>query len=162
MRRVIYLLATTLLAVAPFPQALKTKESAAARNTLFGKNLIVNGDAEMGETGEGNAKDWAPQSDVEIENYGHVAGEWDWNAPGAPNGGQNYFRIAIGGVAETKTVSQLIDVGGAAKEIDAGAAEFTASGHFGEIRSEHGTMILNVVFLDAADKTLGEAATAPG
>ena len=143
---------------AAFGQPAKDKMSA---NSLFGKNLIYNGNAEAGDKGIGNVRGWTPKDAIEIDSYGHVGGEWDVGILGAPDGGENYFRITIDNGIESKTASQTVDVAAAAKEIDAGKAEYSASGFLGGIRTEHGTMILTLTFTDASGKELARSSTKP-
>lgn len=128
--------------------------------SLYNRNLIVNGDAELGELGRENAKGWTPRDGFEIETYGHTSGEWDRDVQGAPNGGKNYFRKAIGAGVESAAMLQRIDIFPIAQAVDSGAVAFTISGYFGGMMNSEGTTLMTVLFRNVSGQALASISTA--
>lgn len=137
------------------PVPTRARVDSFARESLFGRNLIVNGGAEQGPEG------WSKNENLGFSSWGGTAGEWDYGVRVLPDQGANYFRLTIPADQETTKVRQTIDVSPAAGDIDRGAVSYRLSGYFGGLRDEPGTTLLAVHFIDASGKAIGEAATDP-
>lgn len=151
----------------------------------FATNLIVNGDAELGQGDPiGNAvgtdiptiPGWTPTSSFSVLKYGatgfsftnplgnvvnvtvpgtDVPGPSD--AYGNPSGvrGANLF---FGGADRaSSSASQLIDISDLASTIDAGEGTFNLNGWLGGYSTDEDSASLNITFLDRANQSLGIA-----
>src|SRR3954469_9376652 len=99
-----------------------------AQSQVFKHNLIVNGDAEAGPavaTGTSASKVSVPQWTTA---GGFTVGTYDGPSflqladPGPLNRGKQFFYGGPGG--DVSSASQVVDLSGAATEIDAGLAQF--------------------------------------
>jgi uncharacterized protein (TIGR03437 family) len=121
--------------------------------SVFGTNLIVNGDAEAGP-GVGNATPvpnipgWT-NNGASVLTYASAYGlTLDNIVPF--NVGKNYFANGT----TSSSMTQTINLAAGAATIDAGAATFAASGYFGAYADDDDNAALTVAFLDASGKQL--------
>ena len=137
--------------------------TAAAAPSLYGRNLVVNGDAE----GNPGADDetlvvrpvgWTTTGQFGVFKFGGISGFPDRNAPGPPHRGSNFF---TGGDAPVSTASQTIDVSAVQADIDRGAVHFDVSAWLGgyDAQDDYGTVA--ATFLDDAKRRLGGVLLGP-
>ena len=79
-----------------------------------------------------------------------------WEGP--PDGGAQFF---AGGNVATSTLSQVVDLSGAAGAIDTGTVSYTLSGWLGGNRLEPSEASVTVYFLSASKAQLGAATIGP-
>ena len=148
-------LAFAIGAVAAFPGQTEAA-------TLYGTNLIVNGDA---ESSPGDADGFAPFTDT-------LTGSWSTSVgrsphvvvydavspgtgfprstdPGPPDRGANFF---TGGFESLAHASQFIDVSAIASEIDEGLVTFILRGFLGGFATQADHAQLNAIFLDGPNQ----------
>ncbi len=143
-----------------------TAASAVHAQSLFGTNLVVNGDAETGpaqvqEQNQPAIPGWTRSGNGTPVVLSYVDGPiLDGTSPGPYNRGQKYFN---GGVYTTSaTLAQDIDLSSGASIIDAGGVTYTASAYLGgnsEAKIE--TAFLNYSFLSASGTVLSELQLGP-
>src|SRR4051794_29732819 len=104
-------------------------------------NLITNPGAEAGTTG------WTLTSTFEAVPYGFPGGFPDTSVSAAINGGDNFF--AGGSDTALSTAAQVVDVSGAATEIDAGGVSANLSGYLGGFDGQDDNAVVSATFLDA-------------
>jgi hypothetical protein len=138
------------------PAAVFSLENDAA--TAYGENLLKNGDAEQADADRLPAG-WTKPDGFLAPEYGSIAGEWDRDKPGAPDGGKRYFRLNLTIEQERKATAQKIALTGRDEEIDQGKIECEIGGWFGGFVEGSHSCFLQVDFLDAAGKKLGTLAT---
>lgn len=155
------IVAATLAVVVP----AGTRRAQAA--TLFGQNLIVNGNAEAGQGGS-TASDVVPvpgwtksgvSSTFTAAKYGTLdqSGAPDLPSatdPGPADRGQNFFFGGVNTAATTtSSASQVIDVSQIGSAIDNGAS-FDLSGYLGGWQTQNDNAVLKVNFKSATDAVL--------
>jgi hypothetical protein len=128
---------------------------------VFGRNLLVNGDAEAGPGTDGHSlpssiPGWSGSGSPNVITY---ASEWDLEATGIVpvNAGKNYF--AGGPNTPLATLSQTVDFSRGADAIDAGGVTYEVSGYLGG--DNDATVQMTVQFLDAAGSTLRSVTLGP-
>ena len=126
---------------------------------ILGRNLVTNGDAEIDS--DGWAAGWKPEETLRSETWGHTAGEWDRDVPGAPEGGEHYFRLPVPDGQESVAAVQWVRLERDTSAFDRGEVGFVLSGWLGGIVDGHGTARLEADFLDASGRSLLEVATDP-
>jgi hypothetical protein len=149
MRKRLSVLAAALLATSAVP-------AAASAASLFGSNLIVNGDAEAGVGSPSGAEVPAPgfttTGAFTVVSYGGP-GFPAPDSPGGSVGGHNFF--AGGAGASVSTGSQFIDLTAGADFIDLGTTTFELSAYLGGYASQADNAALSVAFVDGAGAALG-------
>ena len=146
----------------------------------LGSNLIVNGDAELGQGDPiGNAvggniptiPGWTTTGNFSVLKYGATGFSFTnpfgnvvnvtlpaTNVPGPSDRGTNLF---FGGADRaSSSASQLIDVSDLASTIDAGQGAFGLSGWLGGYSTDEDSASLNITFLNQANQFLGIASIA--
>jgi len=133
---------------------------AAAAQSVFGNNLIVNAGAESGKGGDGTAKvssvpGWTSTGGCDV--YAYSTAYQNVNALSTQNliprgNGSNYF--AGGKSPANCTFSQSIGIGSGASTIDAGTATFAAAAYLGGFGSDGDNATVTVAFQDANGKQL--------
>lgn len=129
--------------------------------SLYNRNLILNPGAEAG-----SALDSSDETKVNVPNWNTTGtmtaakyngnGFLDATSYGPRERGAKYFTILDSG--NTSTATQTIDLSAAAMDIDAGRVRFYLEGYLGGPIEVRGA--IRAVFLDAAGRTLLEAAAA--
>lgn len=131
--------------------------------SVFGSNLIVNGDAEAGAgSNEGNqvtVPDWTTTSTFTAVQYGASGGFPSPTDPGPTNRGNNFFAGGPGGALST--AMQTIDVSSGASTIDLGNTKFTLSGFLGGFADQRDNAVLSITFRASNDTSLGTASIGP-
>jgi hypothetical protein len=127
---------------------------------IFGRNLVVNADAEAGvgaddETLVVKPTGWVTTGQFTVFQYGGISGFPDMKSPGPPDRGKNFF---TGGDTHRSTATQLIAVGSAGRAIDAGAVTYAFSGWLGGY-AEQGDYAMVVAEFLSADGTKLDSAT---
>jgi hypothetical protein len=128
----------------------------------FEANLILNGDAEAGDSspdGRGaiDVPGWTLSGDFTVVRYGFQT--WPTPSdPGPPNRGRQFFS---GGVAATSQATQTIDLAARAGVIDTGDVTFELAGFLGGFSSQGDNAVLTAIFRDGFDGSLGEATIGP-
>ena len=128
--------------------------SLAAQAGIFGSNLIVNGDAELGTAG------WTATDPTPLFWAVDYGPNWvQTTQPGPADRGNKLF---VGGSGQSIALgSQVADVGSAAAQIATGQVGYTLSGWLGGWTSQGDNALLYVSFLDAAANLLGSATLGP-
>jgi uncharacterized protein (TIGR03437 family) len=135
-------------------------QAPAEAQTLFGTNLVVNGDAESG-SGMNSA---APASAIPGWTIGgspavilYTGGDrLNLKSLGPANRGKNYF---AGTTTAKATLTQKIDVSAAAAGIDAGTVSYDASGYLGGSNGDTSQMI--VTFVNTSGGSIGTFTLGP-
>jgi uncharacterized protein (TIGR03437 family) len=134
---------------------------AAQAQSIFGKNLIVNGDAEAGtaSTAAGTAiasiPGWTAAASPNVLPYS-LKLRLEPTSIGPVNRGANYFAA----VNTAKAVlTQKIDISAGASAIDAGNVSFDASAYLGGDSEDNAQML--VTFLGASGNTLSSVTLGP-
>ncbi len=159
------LIAATVLATMMVPTASRSAQAA----TLFGQNLIVNGNAEAGQGGS-TASDVVPvpgwtkiggtASTFTAAKYGTVDqnGQPDLPSatdPGPADRGQNFF---FGGVSSSSTTtssaSQVIDISQIGSAVDNGVS-YDLSGYLGGWQTQNDSAVLKANFETATGEVIG-------
>lgn len=144
-------------AVLVFP----TSTTPAAAEAVQSLNLLTNAGAELGDPSLAayssvSIPGWTVTGTPTVIRYGTTGG-FPTSATGPPDGGAQFFG---GGNVATSTLSQTVDLSGAAAPIDAGTVPFTLSGWLGGYLSDPSAASLSVQFLGAGQSaTLGTATT---
>ncbi len=131
---------------------------------VYGKNVIINGDAESGKSDLDGGKPvssipgWTMKGDIDVVPYG-VSGVASATDPGPSNRGKNLF---TGGPDTASTsASQNIDVSTISTDIDAGSVSYTLSGYLGGFSSQEDNAVLSLQFEDTTGKVLADAQIGP-
>lgn len=153
-------LAFTLLLCGVLLSTFKASQA----QTIFGRNLILNGDAEAGpgdpdghtpvasipgwrSTGSPDVVQYAANFDIGPDNVKPLAG------------GKNYF---YGGIpAANSSLTQTIDLSSGSAAIDAGTATFAASAYLGGYLEGPESAQMGVTFLDASGRQLSSVTLGP-
>ena len=130
----------------------------------FGTNLIENGTAELGVGSTGgydvlDVPEWDTVGNFTVVNYGAGSGSSkfpDFDSPGPDDRGINFFAGGPGNA--TSSAVQIIDVSGAAYEIDQGTVGYDLSGYFGGWEGQNDNAVLTVLFQDNNGNVLGSDA----
>ena len=134
-------------------------------NALFGKNLIVNGDAEAGESSQNPPYEIVPipgwtSTDETVVCYCMGAQYFPtYESPGPANRGDNFF---TGGpdIVEA-TAQQTVDVSSAAMDIDKNRVMFILSGYLGGWNEQEDNATVTANFKDGGGNTLVIASIGP-
>jgi hypothetical protein len=150
------LIALTALALAAAPLA--------ASASVFGTNLILNGDAEASEGAPNDSSTVATPFFVVVGAFTPVM----YNAPGGfpvtgdpgvAAGGANFFS---GGPSNaSSSASQVIDISAGFASIDLGTVGFDLSAYLGGYDGQNDNAVLTISFLDAVSAVLGGATLGP-
>lgn len=132
--------------------------------SIFGRNLIVNGDAESGpgdpdgHTPVTSIPGWKTSGAPDVVQY---ASDYDIHADSVVplSAGKNYFYG--GGPTANSSLTQTIDLSSGAATIDAGTATFVASAYLGGNLDEPESAQMGVAFLDAAGRSLSTTTLGP-
>lgn len=144
------------LMVLSLPGSAQTAQANPAK--LLDRNLLRNSGAET-TVKETLASGWRSKSGVESAQYGSMPGEWDAGVPGAPGGGQRYFRLEFQSPATDKSATQPVNVAALAQQIDAGVVSAKVSGQLGGLAGTDSGVQFIAVFEDAKGKVLGNLTT---
>ena len=154
-----------VLAIALAALAASAGGAAAQDASIFGPNLVVNGDAEAGP-GNPNAGDaaiappgWTVNGPFTVAQYGGSGGLPATTDPGPVHRGRNFF--AGGNSNAESSARQLIDVGAGAAEIDTGAVKYKLYGYLGGYENQGDHAIVSARFEDANGRTLGSTSIGP-
>jgi uncharacterized protein (TIGR03437 family) len=128
--------------------------------SIFGRNLIVNGDAESGPSDPNGHNPissfpgWTAQGTPDVVQYasGYNIATTDIVPLAA---GSNYF--GGGRTHADASLTQKIDLSSGAAAIDAGTTTFNASAYLGGFQDEPETAQMNVTFLSSSGSVLGSA-----
>jgi hypothetical protein len=123
---------------------------AVADDSLYGHNLVVNGDAEAGAglPGAGSVPGWNTSSNTAVGIVSVRYGYDSYIPVGAP--GQHGTNFFSGGTnSALSTAGQSIDVSAAATDIDAHRVRFTLSAYIGGYSSQADSGTVTAVSLDA-------------
>jgi hypothetical protein len=143
---------------------LASTPAAAAPLTLFGHNLIVNGDAEAGpgaydETVVVRVPGWTTTGNFTAVQYGAAGAFPMSDDPGPPDRRRNFFS---GGPNNARSSAfQMIDVSAVAAAIDAGAVAYLLSGYIGGFADQDDHLKVVAKFLDRASRVIGKATIGP-
>jgi hypothetical protein len=137
-------------------------------NTGTGPNLIVNGDAEIGDGSQdgvdtNTVPGWKATGLLNITAYGAQGGEGITNyptatSPGPKNRGKNFFSGGGGGVS---TGTQTADVSAAAQRIDRGNVTYNLTGWIGGSAAVSDNATVTSTFLGAKGNVIGSATLQP-
>jgi hypothetical protein len=132
---------------------------------MFGHNLLVNGDAEMGPIGASTANvvisGWSDSGPMSILPYDFEDTSQPYLAstdPGAPNPGRAYF---WGGVGPSSTITQTINLTDIRSLVDLGSVPYDLSGWLGGFSVQNDQMELTASFRDANNDVLASATIGP-
>lgn len=124
--------------------------------SIYGTNLIVNGDAEAdtGSTGEeiGSVTGFVKGGQFTVVTYTAGGGFPTLTDPGPADRGLNFF--AGGPSAGVSTGTQLVDFSGISTDVDTGAVSFEFFGYFGGFSSQGDNAELAITFLDGSGATI--------
>jgi len=139
--------------------------SASAQSTsMFGRNLVVNGNAEAGPGTPDTASTarplpgWTPTGNFTAVRYG-ASGGVGATDPGPPDRGKNFF--AGGPDNAASSAVQTIDVSTGAAAIDAGGVKFTLSAYVGGFSGQRDHAVITATFKDADGGKLAAASIGP-
>lgn len=141
-----------------------TAAPVAASASIFGSNLIVNGDAESGAGALNDSSTVAVPGFVTVGNFTAVV----YNAPGGfpvtgdpgvSAGGANFF--AGGPNNANSSASQAIDLSSGAAFIDTGTSAFALSAYLGGFETQDDNAVLTIRFLDQLNAVLGSVTLGP-
>lgn len=149
------------IALAVLAAAALAQPAAAAPASLFGRNLLVNGDAEAPYDEAAKVPGWTHVEGFEVDRYGGVGGEWDYGLSGCPDCKAQYLRLGFQADVRELSTSQAIDVAPAAGEIDAGKVRVRISAWLGGFHDADTSGEVLAIFDDAAGHELGRIATKP-
>ena len=153
---------TTTTATPTTTTTRSTTTTTQAGQPTFG-NLLINGNAEAGAgSADGSVvaiPGWTVTGEMTVVTYQNTSGFPTLSDPGPVNRGLNFF--AGGPSSSLSTMSQLVDVSGAATEIDAAQVSYVLSGFLGGYSSQADRATLSVDFRNAAGTVIGSAAIGP-
>jgi len=129
----------------------------------FGKNLVVNGDAEANVGAANNGQvvkpaGWTTTGEFTAVQYGASGGFPDANSPGPKDRGKNDFE---GGNVAKSTGTQTISLAKSAAAIKTGAVRFTFSAWLGGFEGQRDNATATVAFEDGSGATLLKATLGP-
>lgn len=153
----------TLAGASLIVAALATAFTAAAQPSA-GPNLIVNGNAEQGESGDGYAvvaeiPGWTRKGKFTVARYGSPNGFPDASIQGKVRGGNSFF--AGGPENPGSSVSQDIDLTPKKGLVDRGKLRATLSGYIGGFATQNDSLIATAIFRSQAGKRLGSIRIGP-
>ena len=128
------------------------------------KNLLVNGNAEKGEAGNGydvvaEVPGWIRNGSFTVATYGAPNGFPDSTVASKIGGAANFF---AGGPANAgSAVSQDVNVAAMKKLIDSGKAKATLSGYIGGFATQDDSLVATALFLSEAGRKLRSARIGP-
>jgi hypothetical protein len=156
-----FLAGIVLLAGLVSAQTKNSNAAAKARPTMFGRNLLKNGNVEADTDDSKKVPGWVAADGLAQAKYGSVSGEWDWGLSGCGACGDYYLRLAFeGGVHELST-SQTVDLTPAAADIDQGKVTAGISAYLGGFLNSDTTSVVAASFQDASGRELGTLSTDP-
>jgi hypothetical protein len=132
--------------------------------SIFGTNIIVNGDAESGVGSPTGftvvaVPGFTTVGDFTVVKY-DIGGGFPASADAGPtNRGLNFF--AGGPSNASSSASQIIDVSSGASLIDAGAVAYDLSAYLGGFASQGDNAVLSLSFLDISNGVLGSTSLGP-
>jgi hypothetical protein len=131
--------------------------------SVFGTNLVVNGNAEAGPGATGtdtvsNIPGWTPSGNFTVHQYGDT-NYLTATDPGPDDRGQNFFAGGPGN--SSSSASQMIDVSAGASTIDTGSVSFSLSAYLGGWQDQRDNAVLTATFLDGHGATLGTSSIGP-
>lgn len=142
-----------------------------AAQSVFDRNLIVNGDAESGPGAVDHLStvvvpDWFHMSAFTAVEYGAFGEFPTLFSAGPVDRGVNFFtggpvEFAVGTGMSVTTATQTADVTGGADSIDVGLVGFELEGYLGGWVAQDDNAVLTIEFLDDASMTLGSGAIGP-
>jgi len=139
--------------------------SQATSNTVFGSNLIVNGNAESAAAQLLNADfsadipSWVRSANFTTDGYGLPDADLDFTTPGPPDEGKQYF---YGGPSNpASSAYQDIDISQSASIIDAGVVKYSLIGWLGGYSSQNDNAVLTVQFMNWGGTVLGTVTLGP-
>ncbi|MFG6467223.1 PEP-CTERM sorting domain-containing protein [Roseateles sp. BYS87W] len=136
---------------------------AAQASGVLGSNLVVNGDAESGAGGNGNAIVAAPgflsSGSFTVVSYAAGGGFPAARDPGPSSRGSNFF--AGGPNAPQSSATQSFDVSSILGLIDGGAVSFELAAYLGGFSSQQDNAMLTATFLGASGDVLGAGSVGP-
>jgi hypothetical protein len=158
MRSFFSVVCAAFLLVAAIPVKAQTPADA-----LFGKNLVVNGDAEADTGAPSNSQivkpaGWTTTGQFTAVQYGASGGFPDKTAVGPADRGKNFF---AGGNVAVSTASQTIDLSTGASAIDAGGVTFVLSGWLGGYSNQDDSATVSVSFVSESGAVLRAAVIGP-
>jgi hypothetical protein len=132
-------------------------------DALFGKNLVVNGDAEADTGAPSDSQivkpsSWTTTGQFTAVQYGASGGFPDKTSVGPPDRGNNFFG---GGNVAKSTASQTIDLSAGASTIDVGGVTFVLSAWLGGYSNQDDSPTVSVTFLSASGAVLRSAVIGP-
>jgi hypothetical protein len=140
-------------------------DGTSSNGAFYGKNVIVNGDAESGKNDQNGDKPvssipgWTLKGDIDVVPYGSSVGVPKATDPGPSNRGKNMF---TGGPDTASTsASQNIDISTISADVAGGNVSYTLSGYLGGFSSQTDNAVLSVQFEDNAGKVLASAQIGP-
>lgn len=134
------------------------------QNTLFGTNLIVNGDAEAGSASRDSYASipipgWVVTNHLTVLRYGTPGGFPSANDPGPSERGKNMF---VGGPQDASSAAvQTVSVEAASAAIDQGQVNYTLAGYLGGVSAQKDNALVRATFQDGKGATLGQASIGP-
>jgi hypothetical protein len=138
-----------------------TLNARAQTDGIYGKNLVVNGDAEA-DAGAANSstivkpKAWVTSGQPDVIQYGASGGFPETNDPGPTDRGKNLFE---GGNVAKSTMTQSISLAAAATDIATGVVQYTFSAYLGGFSNQDDCAMATVTFQDAHGVTIGKSVT---
>jgi hypothetical protein len=132
-------------------------------STLFGTNLVVNGDAESDTGAPSNSQvvkptGWTTTGEFTAVQYGASGGFPDKTSPGPSDRGKNFFG---GGNVAKSTTTQTIDLSSGRQAIDSGGVTYVLTGWLGGYSAQADNAQVTVTFLSAAGGSLGSGRIGP-
>lgn len=136
----------------------------ASASSVFGSNLIVNGDAEAGPASASGSDILGATGFVTVGNfttvtYGAGGGFPAATDPGGSVGGANFF--SGGPNNGSSSASQSIDLSSDSGLIDLGTSSFVLSAYLGGFSTQSDNAVLSISFLDNLNGVLGSALLGP-
>jgi hypothetical protein len=152
-----FLIGVLLVALGTLPTC------AANANTFFGRNLVVNGNAEANvgsddETVVMKPSGWQATGQFGVFKYGGIFGFPDRTVPGPADRGKNFF---TGGDAAISTATQTIDLAPIASSVDAGNVRYNLSAWLGGYDAQSDYATVAAVFIGRPARALGSARIGP-
>lgn len=154
---------TLAIGLAAWTVAGLTTGVRAAETAQYGRNLIVNGNAEAdaGAPDDGHIvkpTGWETTGEFTAVKYGADGGFPDASSPGPSDRGQNLFE---GGNVEKSTATQTVSLTAYSGAIDAGTVRYTLSGWLGGFEEQADYATVTVAFVSESGATLGRASLGP-
>jgi hypothetical protein len=152
--------ATAVMLAALLPHGTSMR----AASTLFGANLVVNGNAEAGVGQSSNANPpsisgWTTTGHLAVVLYGAPGGFPAATDPGPADRGKNFFS---GGSDDPVSIAtQTIDLTNGASTIDAGSVTYSLSGYLGGFANQIDNAKLTATFKGTGGTSVGAATVGP-